>query len=81
MTRVYKTQVYVLDALLDGSLLDGEVENFTDVIDEATELHREYVLQRERLWVHVKLDVSLLHQPAPVTVAHRVMFEVHQQRQ
>jgi len=70
--------VRVLDALLDGRLLDGSVEYVGDVVDEATELHREDVLQRERLRVHVELNACLLHQLAPVTITHRVVLEVHQ---
>jgi len=72
--------VEILDALLDGCLLDGGVKYFGDVVDEAAEFHGEDVLQGERFWVHIKLNAGLLHQFAPVTVAQGVVFEVHQQR-
>ena len=71
----------LLDALLDGRLFDGGVEYFGDVVDESAQVHGEDLRQRERVRVHVELDAGLLHQFVPVAVAHRFVFEVHDQRQ
>jgi len=75
---VRRCQATIPDALLDGSLLDGGVEYFGNVIHKAAEFHGKDVLQSERFWIHIELDTSLLHQFAPVTITQCVVFQVHQ---
>lgn len=55
-----------------------------DVLDdvvEALQVHLEEVLQRERLRVHVELDVRLFHQRAPVAFAQRFVLQIQHERQ
>ena len=53
--------------LLNGQLFDGTVDDLANLVLKSVQLHREDVLQRECLDVHVERLTCLLDQLFPVT--------------
>jgi hypothetical protein len=71
----------LVDAALDRELLARAAGDLEDLLLEALELHVEELLQRERLWVHVKLHLGDHHEALPVARAERVVLQVGDERQ
>ena len=59
---------HFVQTLLNVELLVSGAHNVGDGVGKVVQLHGKQVLQSERLWVHVKVLSSRLHQLLPVPV-------------